>query len=298
MALADPAEVRMWGHQLLAMTRLSVLRGMRTPNTRINVALLLLPVLIAMLAAVVFMVASRFGFTDPLVLRPNFSLPKTALTAEGSLRIFENLMLYGLMNFAVFFAALNFAYSTLREEVDERTLHHLMLQPIPRWIIVAGKYLAFLAVAVPAVAFSMVLTRIVLLVPYGPGPAARTLFSAAESIGMVRTFAALTCGLMLYSALFLGLSTVFRNLAFALFFYGWESGLNYLPGVMKNFNLRWYLRELLPTTAETNTSAVSLMNDPPGAIQTIIVFAIIFLGGVGLAGFMMNHRQCVYGSNA
>ncbi len=275
--------------QFIAMTRLSVKRYLRSRFFWAALVLGILPVLIAGVIAFTTITASGFAFTTPL------TVPGATVDVQEMTQGFMFLVQYGYLNFCVFFLAVFFGNSALREESDEQTLHYLFLQPIPRWLIVAGKYAGFLLLAVHIFLGSLLLSQLLLLLPFGPKGMWEALVTNGRVVHLIQEGMVVSLAIAVWAAFFLAVSSVFRNMLYALFIYGWETTSNFLPETLRNFSLSYYFKFMLPERSLIKENgALGFMVEGPGGIQTFIVLTLVVCLGLTFAGWMTSTRECTY----
>lgn len=278
--------------QWWAMARLSWSRAMGSRLFWGPVLLFGLPLLLVASHSVFVAAHSGFAFTDPL---PRI---QDNATAESTRDLVSRIVvLGGHLQFAVIFSAIFFGFTALREESENQTLHYLYLQPIPRWAIVLGKYAGFMAAAGPVVVVAVVLAHIAVLAPYGARGAAAELVHPGRVWLAAREILVLLLALAVWSAFFLLVGTLLKNLFVVLFIYGWETGMHFLPGALKQFSLSFYLQELLPGRgAQQRSGLIELVAEAPGPLQTTLVLAGVLVGGLAITCLLLRWRECSYGS--
>jgi ABC-type transport system involved in multi-copper enzyme maturation permease subunit len=154
---------------------------------------------------------------------------------------------YFLILFVVFFGCAALFSNLFRGEVLHRSLHHTLLSPLRREVVVAGKYLGGLLVSVPAFGGTALAMMVLFYLVHGPGRAFGYLLSgpglgAAASYVLV---AALAC--VGYGALFLLFGLLFRNpMVPAVLVLGWEYLVPLLPPALKVFSVMHHLTSLVP----------------------------------------------------
>jgi ABC-type transport system involved in multi-copper enzyme maturation permease subunit len=147
---------------------------------------------------------------------------------------------------AIFFGCVGIFMSLFRAEMQEHTLHYYYLTPLRREMLVAGKYLAGLAMAVVLFAGSAALSFLFIgrhfgaeysnYIWHGPGLGQLgwyTLTAALAAVG--------------YGAVFLMCGLLFRNPFIpAAVVYVWEALNPFLPGLLKKVSVIFYLKNLYP----------------------------------------------------
>ena len=237
-----------------------------------------------------YFTASNF-FTDPLTMMAGQASNQAG--SQFALRVFHTAFLGAYLHFGIIFAAILFGNSALREETDDHTLHYLYLQPVPRWVIIMGKYAGFIALAAPIFLVSMVVNQLLLLLPYGAQGLANRLGTWDFWGGFLAQTGVMLLAVLLYSALFLALSCIFKNLVYALFIYGWEAATRFLPDVLKDFSLAYYFKEMLPDRPAA--AAVELVVAGPGALQTILVLGGVWAACLAFTCWFAGRKECLYG---
>ncbi len=147
---------------------------------------------------------------------------------------------------AIFFGCVGIFCNLFRGEMLEKTLHYYYLTPVRREILVAGKYLAGLTVAVVVFVTSAALSFLLIgrhfgaaysdYIWHGPG---------AAQLGWYMLVAALACAG--YGAVFLMCGLRYRNpMIPAAVVFVWENINPFLPALLQKVSIIYYLRNLLP----------------------------------------------------
>jgi ABC-type transport system involved in multi-copper enzyme maturation permease subunit len=147
---------------------------------------------------------------------------------------------------AIFFGCMGIFSSLFRGEMLEKTLHYYYLTPLRREVLVVGKYLSGLAMAVVLFAGSAAASFLLIgrhfgaaysnYIWHGPGLSQLgwyTLIAALASVG--------------YGAVFLMCGLFFRNpLIPAAVVFVWENLNPFLPSLLKKISVIFYLTNLCP----------------------------------------------------
>jgi ABC-type transport system involved in multi-copper enzyme maturation permease subunit len=178
---------------------------------------------------------------------------------EDSL-IFAGLFLFFCLRGALFFGCMGLFSNLFRGEMLEKTLHYYFMTPLRRELLVAGKYLAGLAVAlmlfVPGVAVSY------LAMGWHFGPIWRDYLTHGPGMSQLGSYVLVTTlACVGYGAVFLACGLLFKNpMIAAAVVWIWE-GLNpFLPALLKKISICFYLKSLCP---------VEIPAQPPFSIMTI-----------------------------
>lgn len=189
---------------------------------------------------------------------------------------FFSMLMYVLyLQVALLAVALFYGTALINQEVEERTLTYLLLRPVPRQIIVLGKYLTYLVVATLLLLPSVVLTYAILEGTDGFSGFARHLPY------LLWDLAVMSLGAMAYGALFLFLGTTFKRpamfgLAFAI---GWEVLVTYVPGRFSRLTILHYLLSLFPhSTVQRGVQTLfGATTSRPIAVVMLLLITGVFL---------------------
>ncbi len=252
-----------------------------------------LPVLGALIFCAVHLIGSRFALAHPLHLEfPALGISETRRMSEV-MEAFAYVFRAGYLYFGIIISAMIFASSVFREELEDQTLHYLYLQPIPRWMIVLGKFAGFIAVAMPCYAVSLVCVKLLMLLPFGEGGLVKFLEPASLLI-LLREFVTITIGLAVYSSLLLGMSNIVSNPIPSFMVYGWEAFSNLMPQALQEWSLGYYIKSLLPPVSRAAQSAVGMVVEPPSALHAALVIVLVPTVCVGLTCWAARFRECLY----
>jgi ABC-type transport system involved in multi-copper enzyme maturation permease subunit len=203
------------------------------------------------------------------------------------------------IHFIVFFVGNLSGYAVIRQDVDERTLHYLFLQPVKRWTLVLAKFLAFITLSGALCVASIWITYFILVLPQaGGGGLVADLFAKGRFIGLVEESVVVVLGLMAFGSLAMLMASFFKSQAYALFWLLWECGLPYLPSIMKKFTVMHYLQSLLPEPATGMKKMFEMLGEPASTLQSVTVlvgFAVI-VTAVAVAFFHL--KECIYADAA
>ena len=258
--------------QLKAVFLLELGRLARTREGRATVFFALAPLLL-----------SGFG----LVVRDS-ALP--VAQAERSFAfIFQNLVLQG----TAFFGCLFVFGGLVRGEQTAKTLHHILLAPVRREVVLLGKYLAAFAATAALFATTSVATYLVLVSDGGPrGTLAHLSAGGGSRLLAYALVAVLACAS--YGAVFVAFGQWVRNpIVPALAFWGWEH-LNFLlPEVLKRLGLIHYLLSLTPV--KVPESFLAILGDPLPAWVAIPVPVLFSAALLAVSAWRVRRVEVDYG---
>jgi ABC-type transport system involved in multi-copper enzyme maturation permease subunit len=184
-------------------------------------------------------------------------------------------------------AALFYATALIADEVDGKTLTHLLTRPIPRAAILLGKFAAYLATTLTFTLPTVVVTFFLLLTARGG-----TGLSAAVP-DLFRDMGVMILALLAYGALFTLLGVLLRRpvIPGLLFLFGWEL-LALLPGYLPRFTITAWLRSLMThRPAEEGLGGLFAQVLPAG--QSLGVLAALIVCGLGLSLWIFSTREYV-----
>jgi ABC-2 type transport system permease protein len=191
--------------------------------------------------------------------------------------LFSYTMYFLYLQVLLLAVALFYGTALVNQEVEERTLTYLLLRPVPRQLIVLGKFLTYLLVAAVLLLPSVVLT-------YGILEAADGFTGIGRHLPyLLWDLVVMLLGAMAYGALFTFLGTVLRRpamfgLAFAV---GWEVLVTYVPGRFSRLTILHYLLSLFPhSTVQRGVQTLfgTTTSKPAAALALVgITAAFLFL---------------------
>lgn len=207
----------------------------------------------------------------------------------------HQIYLGGYLQLCVIFTAAAFGATVIRQEMEEQTFHYFLLSPMPRWMIVAGKFSGFMLTAGPLYALSLVLMKGLLFATLGSGRGAAAYFAPKELGTLCLELLVLLVALTVYSSLFMALSNFFKNVLYALFVYGWEISSNLLPETLRNFTISYHLKAMLPYAPADRPGFIGMLAEGPGPIQVFLVLTGVFIVCTTFSGWFATRKQCLYG---
>ncbi|HMZ51697.1 MAG TPA: hypothetical protein PK988_05485, partial [Candidatus Sumerlaeota bacterium] len=159
-----------------------------------------------------------------------------------------------------------------------------------------AKLIGFMLAVLPVYLIAFALSYLLLTLPYivtGQGAEAFTF----ARIKVFLLYSGMTVlALLLYSSIFLALSMFVRSIFYAFLFLGWEAGVHFMPDVLKNFTVSYYLLDMLPAKASSTSQVVGILSEGPSALQTTLVLLGTLIVSHSIAVFMTMRRQCLYGA--
>jgi ABC-type transport system involved in multi-copper enzyme maturation permease subunit len=197
--------------------------------------------------------------------------------------IFAGLFLFFYLRATIFFGCMGVFSNLFRGEMLEKTLHYYFLTPMRREVLVAGKYLAGLAVALTLFVGSTAAAFLTISRHFGPAWTEYLYHGPGLSqLGSYMLVAALGC--IGYGAVFLMCGLLFRNpLIPAAVVFVWENLNPFLPAVLKKISIIFYLKSLCPVEVPVPPpfSVMVVESDPtplfiavPGLLAVTVILLI------------------------
>lgn len=201
----------------------------------------------------------------------------------------EQALAFATLNFAhvfqgfavpmvIFFGCVVVFTGLVRREQRERTLHHLLLTPVRREVLLAGKYAAGLTASFALFGGGVLAAFALAYVPFlGADPQGlQRFFLAGPGWSHLAAYLAVTFLACLgYGAVFLALGLVFRSpIVPALAVLGWEAIHGLLPPLLKKLSVFEYLHALFPVPVAAGPFALLAEDPSPGvAIAGLLLLA-------------------------
>jgi len=262
---------------IAATFAISFRRLLRSKFFLSNVVLASLPVGIAILIAVVFLSKGSPG------------------SIVDMHKIFQWLLRILYLGFILFFVANIFGFAVMRQELDDRTLHYFLLQPVSRWVLVAGKLAAYLVMSTGVCVISLWLTYLILTAPVYGIPALMTdLFADGRFVSLLKESGVVFLALLAYGTIAMLMGSLFKSGAYAIVLLVWEAGLPYLPTPLKLWTVMHYLHSLLPERLTEQRPLFELLGEPASVALSLGVIGGVSAVFIVLCTLLFQLRECTY----
>ena len=210
--------------------------------------------------------------------------------------MFAGVFQFFFIRLAVFFGCLGIFMNLFRGEVLDRSLHFYFLAPIRREVLMVGKFLAGL-LATCVIFVSSELLQIVAFT-WHFSPNARDLY-LYHNHGLAHdaTYLGVTALACLgYGAFFLAAGMLFRNpILPAAAILIWEAVNPFLPPLLKQFSVIYYLKSLcpvdVPTPPGTPPLFAMLVSNPDPVSGTVAVVGVVTVALVALYASSLQVRR-------
>jgi hypothetical protein len=220
------------------------------------------------------------GKVESVRMQEAYNLGRDAVMFAGVFQFF-------FLRLAIFFGCLGIFMNLFRGEVLDKSLHFYFLAPVRREVLMAGKFLAGLLATCTIFVTSEILQTLAFLWHFNPHTRDLYLYHhhglehAAIYIGVTL----LAC--VGYGAFFLVAGMLFRNpIVPAAAVLIWEGINPFLPAILKQVSVIYYLKSLCPVEIPVSPGTPGLFAllisnadpiSPPVAIGGILVVAFIAL---------------------
>jgi ABC-type transport system involved in multi-copper enzyme maturation permease subunit len=215
--------------------------------------------------------------------------------------MFAGIFQFFFIRLAVFFGCLGIFMNLFRGEILDRNLHFYFLAPVRRELVMLGKFLAGLLATCVIFVTSEVLQTIAFLWHYTPG--ARELYlyhdHGLEYTAIYIGITVLACAG--YGAFFLVAGMFFRNpiLPTAVILI-WEWINPFLPSVLKQISIIYYLKALCPIEIPAPPGTTPLMallvsnSDPISAPVAVLGLGIVVLLALYISSIQVRRLEINY----
>jgi ABC-type transport system involved in multi-copper enzyme maturation permease subunit len=201
--------------------------------------------------------------------------------------MFAGVFQFFFLRLAIFFGCLGIFMNLFRGEILDRSLHFYFLAPVRREVLMVGKFLAGLLATCTIFVVSELLQTAAFLWHFSPSAREVYLYHnhGLEHAAMYVGVTILAC--VGYGAFFLVAGMLFRNpILPAAAILIWEAINPFLPGILKQFSVIYYLKSLCPVEIPSPPGTPPLFallisnTDPvsaPVAVVGIVMVALIAL---------------------
>jgi ABC-type transport system involved in multi-copper enzyme maturation permease subunit len=203
-------------------------------------------------------------------------------------QVFGTLMSTAVIHFLVVFVTLFYGTALISEEVEGKTITYLFTRPIPKAVVMLGKYLALLWVSVMLVVPTIVLSYSILYFGSDMRPFLTDMRLLGKDMGIV------FLALLAYGSLFSLIGAWFKHsiLAGLIYAFGWEGIVSYLPGFTRKLTITHYIQSIFPhqDTASAIAMLIGKRTEPMESAVTLILMAAFFLA---TACLMVREKEYV-----
>jgi ABC-type transport system involved in multi-copper enzyme maturation permease subunit len=269
---------RLFGSQISILVRNELRRNLFT-RRRIWIYLLaLLPVLI-ILTHVIF---DRSN-VDPAQI-------------EEDTQVLAGIMQLYYFRLGTFFTCMAIFTWLFRGEMVERTLHYQFLAPVKREVLVIGKFLAGVVVAVAL--FETAVAACVFLMYSRFGAAGKSYLFDGPGLGQLGSYLLVTALACIgYGAVFLALSLLFKNpIIPGVVIMGWETIAPIFPAWAQRLSVTFYLKHLCPVNLPMSgpLAIFTIVAEPVSPFVAVLGLLCLTIAILVLSCFLIHRMEITY----
>lgn len=231
--------------------------------------------------------------------RTDRSLP----ALNDRIRQFAAIFQYFFLRLAIFFGCVGIFINLFRGEMLDQSLHHYLLAPVRRDVLLIGKYLSGLLSTILLFGSSTALQFFFLLYAY-PGPESASYMATNGWSHFFNYLGVTALACVGYGSVFLASGIVLRNpLIPATIILFWEASNWFLPELLKKFSIIYYLQALCPVVAPISPDvpdAFKMLVTTTASIPTplaILGILIISTAVLALAALSIRKLEINYSSD-
>jgi ABC-2 type transport system permease protein len=215
----------------------------------------------------------------------SFHWIRVPFTAE---QVFGNLMSTAVIHFLVTFVTLFYGTALISEEVEGKTLTYLFIRPIPKPVIMAGKYLALIWISFLLVIPPVIFSYGILYVGPDMGPFMSDIETLAKDIGI------LMLALLTYGAMFALIGAWLKHsiLAGLVYAFGWEGIVSYLPGFTRKLTITHYVQSVFPHEDPAGAIAM-LIGDRTAPLEAVLTLILLMAFFLGTASLILREKEYI-----
>ena len=195
-------------------------------------------------------------------------------------QVFGFLMSTAVIHFLVVFVTLFYGTALISEEIEGKTITYLFVRPIPKPVIMLGKYIALVWISVMLVLPTIVASYLILYLRANMTPFLEDMPILARDMGIV------FLALLAYGSLFSLIGAWIKHsiLAGLVYAFGWEGIISYLPGFTRKLTITHYIQSIFPhqDVAGGIAMLIGKRTEPVESVVTLVLMAAFFLASASL----------------
>lgn len=189
------------------------------------------------------------------------------------LLVFATVFQLYFIRLAIFFGCAGIFSNLFRGELLDKSLHFYLLAPVPRPVLVAGKYIAGLLATALIFSASTALQFYALLRGFDSASVSQFLKNGGwDEVAAYMSIAALAC--VIYGSIFLAAGLISKNPAVpAALILLWESVNGFIPGTLKMASVVFYLQSLSPIEAMPDQNLPPLLRSLLAPVERVEILS-------------------------
>lgn len=217
--------------------------------------------------------------------------------------IFASIFQFYYLRVAIFFGCVGIFMNLIRGEMLDKSLHFYLLAPLPRELMLAGKFAAGLIATIVIFTTSTALQITAMLWQFDHQSVVGYLHGSGwTDIAAYLGVTALAC--LGYGSIFLTAGLLFRNpIVPAATVLIWESVNLFVPAALKKISLIYYLQSLCPVLPPTDSNmplpliALVSVAEPVTPFVAVTVLAAVTFLVLTLAGRLARNLEINYSAD-
>jgi len=215
--------------------------------------------------------------------------------------MFAGIFQFFFLRLVVFFGCLGIFMNLFRGEVLDHSLHFYFLAPVRREVVMVGKFIAGLLATCIIFVTSEILQTAAFLWHFSPGVRELYLY---QNHGLTQAFQYVGITMLAcvgYGALFLVAGMLFRNpIPPAAMVLIWEAINPFLPSVLKQISVIYYLKALCPVNVPSSQGTPALLallvstSEPISAPLAVLGLLTVSLLAVCISGIQVRRMEINY----
>lgn len=203
-------------------------------------------------------------------------------------QVFGTLMSTAVIHFLVVFVTLFYGTALVSEEVEGKTITYLFVRPIPKPVIMLGKFLALSWISVMLVLPTVVLSYLILYLRSDLRPFFEDMPLLGKDMGIV------FLALMAYGALFSLIGAWLKHsiLAGLVYAFGWEGIISYLPGFTRKLTVTHYIQSIFPHP-DTPAAIAMLIGKRSEPVESVVMLVLMTAFFLGTASLILREKEYV-----
>jgi len=229
------------------------------------------------------------GRVEGIHIEDGYNLGRDSIMFAGVFQFF-------FLRLAVFFGCLGIFMNLFRGEILDRSLHFYFLAPIRREVLMVGKFLAGLLATCVIFVTSELLQNIAFVWHLSPGVRDLYLYNnhGMEHAAVYLGVTVLAC--VGYGAFFLVAGMLFKNpILPTVGILIWEMANPFLPALLKQFSVIYYLKALCPVNIPSPPGVPPLLalliSNPDPVSAPIAVFGLLIVALIALYASSLQVRR-------
>jgi ABC-type transport system involved in multi-copper enzyme maturation permease subunit len=270
---------RLFGSQISVLVRNEVRRNLLT-RRRIWIYLLaLVPVLIIL--------------THVIIDRHELAAPAQI---ETDTQVLAGIVQLYYFRLGIFFACMAIFTWLFRGEMVERTLHYQFLVPVRREVLVIGKFLSGVIIAIAV--FETAVLGCFCLMYSRFGLAGKSYVFDGPGLSQLGSYVLVTALACLgYGAVFLALSLLFKNpIVPGVVLMGWEAIAPIFPAWAQRLSVTFYLKHLCPVSLPIvgPLAIFTIVAEPVAPFIAVLGLLCLTIAVLALSCFLIHRMEITY----